>query len=137
MGTREDDFVERLFVASTHHTFLFFSNLGKVYWCKCYDIPQASRLSLGKAVVNLLNMEEQERLTTVLAVPEFAPGKYVLMATEGLNPAAVGQVRLARAVDSAAPLDRDIALALGEQEAPALAIILLLRAVFTACSERS
>ena len=81
MGTREDDFVERLFVASTHHTFLFFSNLGKVYWCKCYDIPQASRLSLGKAVVNLLNMEEQERLTTVLAVPEFAPGKYVLMAT--------------------------------------------------------
>ncbi|MCK7513892.1 MAG: hypothetical protein MZV70_64310 [Desulfobacterales bacterium] len=39
MGTREDDFVERLFVASTHHTFLFFSNLGKVYWCKCYDIP--------------------------------------------------------------------------------------------------
>ena len=81
MGTREDDFVERLFVASTHHTFLFFSNLGKVYWCKCYDIPQASRLSLGKAVVNLLNMEEQERMTTVLAVPEFAPGKYVLMAT--------------------------------------------------------
>ncbi len=82
MGTREDDFVERLFVASTHHTFLFFTNLGKVYWCKCYDIPQAGRLSLGKAVVNLLNMEEQERLTTVLAVPEFAPGKYILMATK-------------------------------------------------------
>ena len=82
MGTREDDFVERLFVASTHHTFLFFTNLGKVYWCKCYDIPQAGRLSLGKAVVNLLNMEEQERLTTVLAVPEFAPGKYVIMATK-------------------------------------------------------
>ncbi len=82
MGTREDDFVERLFVASTHHTFLFFTNLGKVYWCKCYDIPQAGRLSLGKAVVNLLNMAEQERLTTVLAVPEFAPGKYVLMATK-------------------------------------------------------
>jgi DNA gyrase subunit A len=69
-------------VASTHHTFLFFTNLGKVYWCKCYDIPQAGRLSLGKAVVNLLNMAEQERLTTVLAVPEFAPGKYVLMATK-------------------------------------------------------
>ncbi len=82
MGTREDDFVQRLFVASTHHMFLFFTNLGKVYWCKCYDIPQAGRLSLGKAVVNLLNMEEQERLTTVLAVPEFAPGKYVIMATK-------------------------------------------------------
>jgi DNA gyrase subunit A len=81
MGTREDDFVERLFVASTHHTFLFFTNLGKVYWCKCYDIPQAGRLTLGKAVVNLLNLEEQERLTAVLAVPDFAPGNYVLMAT--------------------------------------------------------
>ncbi len=83
MGTREDDFVERLFVASTHHYFLFFTNLGKVYWCKVYDIPQAGRLGLGKAVVNLLNLEEQERLTTVLAVPEFEPGNYVLMATRG------------------------------------------------------
>ncbi|MFO7707104.1 MAG: DNA gyrase subunit A [Desulfobacterales bacterium] len=82
MGTRDDDFVERLFVASTHHMFLFFTNLGKVYWCKCYDIPQAGRLSLGKAVVNLLNMQEQERLTTVLAVPDFAPGKFVIMATK-------------------------------------------------------
>ncbi|HWR92728.1 MAG TPA: DNA gyrase subunit A, partial [Desulfobacterales bacterium] len=82
MGTREDDFVERLFVASTHHTFLFFTNLGKVYWCKCYDIPQAGRLSLGKAIVNLLSMEEHEKLATVLAVPEFTPGAFVLMATQ-------------------------------------------------------
>jgi DNA gyrase subunit A len=82
MGTREDDFVERLFVASTHHMFLFFTNLGKVYWCKCYDIPQAGRLSMGKAIVNLLNMEEQEKLATVLAVPEFTPGAFVLMATK-------------------------------------------------------
>jgi DNA gyrase subunit A len=81
MGTREDDFVERLFVASTHHMFLFFTNLGKVYWCKCYDIPQVGRLSLGKAIVNLLNMEEHEKLATVLAVPEFTPGAFVLMAT--------------------------------------------------------
>jgi DNA gyrase subunit A len=81
MGTREDDFVERLFVASTHHMFLFFTNLGKVYWCKCYDIPQAGRLSLGKAIVNLLNMQEHEKLATVLAVPEFSPGAFVLMAT--------------------------------------------------------
>jgi DNA gyrase subunit A len=82
MGTREDDFVERLFVASTHHMFLFFTNLGKVYWCKCYDIPQAGRLSLGKAIVNLLSMEENEKLATVLAVPEFTPGAFVLMATK-------------------------------------------------------
>jgi DNA gyrase subunit A len=82
MGTREDDFVEHLFVASTHHTFLFFTSLGKAYWCKCYDIPQAGRLSLGKAVVNLLNLGESERLATVLAVPEFTPGSFVLMATQ-------------------------------------------------------
>jgi len=82
MGTREDDFVEHLFVASTHHTFLFFTNLGKVYWCKCYDIPQAGRLSVGKAVVNLLNLGENEKLATVLAVPEFSPGSFVLTATK-------------------------------------------------------
>jgi len=82
MGTKEDDFVEHLFIASTHHTFLFFTNLGKVYWCKVYDIPQASRMSLGKAIVNLLNFEKDEQLTTVLAVPEFKPGYHVLMATK-------------------------------------------------------
>jgi len=82
MGTKEDDFVEHLFVASTHHTFLFFTNLGKVYWCKVYDIPQAGRMSLGKAIVNLLNFSKGENLTTVLAVPEFKPGYHVLMATK-------------------------------------------------------
>jgi len=82
MGTKEDDFVEHLFVASTHHTFLFFTNLGKVYWCKVYDIPQAGRMSLGKAIVNLLNFTKGENLTTVLAVPEFRPGYHVLMATK-------------------------------------------------------
>ncbi len=82
MGTKEDDFVEHLFVASTHHTFMFFTNRGKVYWCKVYDIPQASRMGLGKAIVNLLNFESEEKLTTVLAVPEFEPGYHVLMATK-------------------------------------------------------
>jgi len=82
MGTKEDDFVEHLFVASTHHTFLFFTNLGRVYWRKVYDMPQAGRMSLGKAIVNLLNLGKDERLTTVLAVPEFEPGYHVLMATK-------------------------------------------------------
>ncbi len=82
MGTKEDDFVEHLFVASTHHTFMFFTNMGKVYWCKVYDIPQAGRMSLGKAIVNLLNFGKDEKLTTVLAVPEFKPGYHVLMATK-------------------------------------------------------
>jgi DNA gyrase subunit A len=81
MGIREDDFVDRLFVASTHHTFMFFTNKGKVYWCKVYDIPQASRASLGKAIVNLLQFGPEEHLTTVLNVPEFEPGYHVLMAT--------------------------------------------------------
>jgi DNA gyrase subunit A len=82
MGTKEDDFVEHLFVASTHHTFLFFTNQGRVYWRKVYDMPQAGRMSLGKAIVNLLNFGKDERLTTVLAVPEFEPGYHVLMATK-------------------------------------------------------
>jgi DNA gyrase subunit A len=82
MGTKEEDFVSLLFVASTHHTFLFFTNLGKVYWCKVYDIPQAGRQSRGKAIVNLLNFAEGEKLSTVLAVPDFEPGHYVLMATK-------------------------------------------------------
>jgi DNA gyrase subunit A len=82
MGIKEDDFVEHLFVASTHHTFMFFTNKGKVYWCKVYDIPQAGRMSLGKAIVNLLNFESGESLTNVLPVPEFEPGYHVLMATK-------------------------------------------------------
>jgi DNA gyrase subunit A len=82
MGTKENDFVEHLFVASTHHTFLFFTNRGRVYWRKVYDMPQAGRMSLGKAIVNLLNFGKDERLTTVLAVPEFEPGYHVLMATK-------------------------------------------------------
>ena len=81
MGTKEEDYVSHLFVASTHHYFLFFTNLGKVYWCKVYDIPQAGRQSRGKAIVNLLDFSEGERMTAVLAVPEFEPGLHILMAT--------------------------------------------------------
>ena len=81
MGTKDDDFVEHLFVASTHHTFMFFTSKGKVYWRKVYDLPQAGRMSLGKAIVNLLNLEPGENLTTVLPIPEFEPGYHILMAT--------------------------------------------------------
>jgi len=81
MGTKDEDFVERLFVASTHHTFLFFTSRGKVYWCKVYEIPQAGRASRGKAIVNLLNFEEGEKLTTVLNVPAFEQGYHIMMAT--------------------------------------------------------
>jgi DNA gyrase subunit A len=82
MGIKDEDFVEHLFVAFTHHTFLFFTNQGKVYWCKVYDIPQAGRMSRGKAIVNLLNFQRDEKLTTVLAVPSFEPGYHIIMATK-------------------------------------------------------
>jgi DNA gyrase subunit A len=82
MGIKDEDFVKHLFVASTHHTFLFFTNMGKVYWRKVYDIPQAGRLSRGKAIVNFLNFAKDEKLTTVLDVPSFEPGYYVIMATK-------------------------------------------------------
>ncbi len=81
MGTKEEDFVSHLFVASTHHHFLFFTNMGKVYWCKVYDIPQAGRQSRGKAIVNLLDFTDGEHMTAVLAVPEFVPGLHIIMAT--------------------------------------------------------
>ena len=81
MGTKEEDYVSHLFVASTHHYFLFFTNRGKVYWCKVYDIPQAGRQSRGKAIVNLLDFADGERMSAVLAVPAFEPGLHVLMAT--------------------------------------------------------
>jgi len=82
MGTKDEDFVERLFVASTHHTFLFFTNKGRVYWRKVYEIPQAGRLSRGKAIVNLLNLEKDEELATVLDVPSFDPGSFIIKATK-------------------------------------------------------
>ena len=82
MGTKEDDFVEHLFVASTHHTFLFFTNFGKVYQSKVYELPLAGRSSLGKAIVNLLSFDEGEQLATVLAVPEFVDDRYIMMCTK-------------------------------------------------------
>ncbi|MFP4474531.1 MAG: DNA gyrase subunit A [Desulfatibacillaceae bacterium] len=82
MTTSGEDFVSRLFVASTHHTFLFFTNFGRVYWRKVYEIPQAGRTARGKAIVNLLNLEEGERLATVLPVAGFEPGYNVIIATK-------------------------------------------------------
>ncbi len=81
MGIKDEDFVSDLFVASTHHTFMFFTNKGRVHWRKVYEIPQAGRMSRGKAIVNLLNLEKDETLATVLAVPAFEPGYHIIMAT--------------------------------------------------------
>ena len=81
MRPKEEDFVERLFIASTHSYVLVFTNLGKVYWLKVHEIPQGGRASRGKAIVNLLQLSGEEKVTTVLPVMEFSEGKYIITAT--------------------------------------------------------
>jgi len=82
MVVKEEDFVDRLFVASTHDTFMFFTNLGRVHWRKVHDLPQAGRLARGKAIVNLLSLAKGERVATVFPVRSFEHGFNVLMATK-------------------------------------------------------
>src|SRR5690242_19789947 len=70
-ATREDDFIEKLFIANTHDYVLCFSNKGKVYWIKVYEVPQGGRASRGKPIVNLLKMDDDERINAILPVREF------------------------------------------------------------------
>ena len=79
--TKEEDFVDKLFIASTHDTILCFSTRGKLYWLKVYEVPQASRTARGRPLVNLLPLEDGERVTAILPIKEFDPELYVLMAT--------------------------------------------------------
>jgi DNA gyrase subunit A len=81
MSTKEDDFIENLFIANTHHYILCFSNRGRVYWLKVYEVPQGSRISRGKPIVNLLPIEDGEKITALLPVKEFDEQHYVFMAT--------------------------------------------------------
>ncbi len=78
---KEEDFIDKLFVANTHDTILCFSSRGKVYWKKVYELPQGSRASRGKPIVNVLPLEEGERINAVLPIREFEEGKYIFMAT--------------------------------------------------------
>ncbi|MBR9805219.1 DNA gyrase subunit A, partial [bacterium] len=80
-SVKEEDFVEHLLVASTHDTILCFSNVGKVYWLKVYQIPLAGRNSKGRPMVNLLPLEEGERITSILPVHEYLEDHYIFMAT--------------------------------------------------------
>ncbi|MBI4596714.1 MAG: hypothetical protein HY730_10140 [Candidatus Tectomicrobia bacterium] len=82
METREEDFVERLFVASTHDCMLFFTNQGRVYWLKVHEIPQNGRTFKGKAIVNLINIESNEKIASMIPVKDFNEGKYLVMATK-------------------------------------------------------
>jgi len=80
--TKEDDFIEKLFIANTHDFVLCFSNKGKVYWIKVYEVPQGSRGSRGKPIVNLLKMDDDERINAILPVREFVEDRYVFFATQ-------------------------------------------------------
>ncbi|MCK5656117.1 MAG: DNA gyrase subunit A, partial [Candidatus Aureabacteria bacterium] len=82
MDTKEEDFVERLFTASTHDYMLFFTSLGKCYWKKVYEIPEGGRLSKGKAIVNLLELTGDEQIAALIRVADFEEGKRLMMVTE-------------------------------------------------------
>jgi DNA gyrase subunit A len=82
MTTKEEDFVEQLFIASTHSYILFFTDSGKVYWLKVHEIPQGGRMTRGKAIVNLLNISGEEKITAILPVRTFEEGKHVIMTTK-------------------------------------------------------
>lgn len=81
MEMKEEDFVENLFISSTHNYILFFTNRGRLYWQKVYEIPEGSRQSRGKAIVNLLELQEGEMVNAMISVEEFAEDKYLLMTT--------------------------------------------------------
>jgi DNA gyrase subunit A len=78
---KDEDFIDKLFVANTHDTLLCFSDRGKLYWLKVYQLPQASRGSRGKPIVNLLPLQEGERISAMLSIKEYEEGKFVFMAT--------------------------------------------------------
>ena len=81
IATREEDFVKQIFTASTHDTILFFSNKGKLYRLRGYEIPEAGRTAKGTAIVNLLSLDNGEKISAVIPLQNFAEGKYLLMAT--------------------------------------------------------
>jgi len=82
IDVKEEDFVEDLFIASTHDYLLFFTDAGKIHWMKVHEIPQAGRLTRGKAIVNLLNLSPEEKVTTILSLKDFAPGKFITFITK-------------------------------------------------------
>jgi DNA gyrase subunit A len=84
METREEDYVKNLFIGATHDYMLFFSNLGRLYWLKVYQIPEAGRSAKGKALINLLAISEGEKITTALPVRDFKEGYLIMFTKKGL-----------------------------------------------------
>ena len=80
-ATKEEDFVEKLFIANTHDYILCFSNRGRVYWLKVYEVPEGGRNSRGKPIVNLFPLQDREKITAIVSTKDFDPEKYIFMAT--------------------------------------------------------
>lgn len=99
---KEDDFIDNLFVANTHNFILCFSNKGRVYWMKVYDVPQGSPTARGKPIVNLLPLEDGEKINAILPVTEFVEDKFVFFAT------ANGTVKKTTLTDFSRPMKRGI-----------------------------
>jgi DNA gyrase subunit A len=99
---KDDDFIDNLFVANTHNFILCFSNKGRVYWMKVYDVPQGSSTARGKPIVNLLPLEDGEKINAILPVTEFVEDKYVFFAT------ANGTVKKTSLTDFSRPMKRGI-----------------------------
>lgn len=81
-GTKEEDFIEHMFVASTHHYIMFFTDKGKCYWLKVHEIPEGGRATKGRSILNLIEKEKEEKITAFVAVKEFTDDKFILMVTE-------------------------------------------------------
>ncbi|BDQ03540.1 DNA gyrase subunit A [Ignavibacterium sp.] len=82
VGTKEDDFIEHMFVASTHQYILFFTDRGRCYWLKVHEIPEGGRTARGRSIVNLLEKDKEENITAFVAVKEFRDDQYLMMVTE-------------------------------------------------------
>jgi DNA gyrase subunit A len=81
-GTKDDDFIEHMFIASTHQYILFFTDKGKVYWLKVHELPEGGRATRGRSIINLLQKDKEENVTAFVTVKEFSDDKYLVMATE-------------------------------------------------------
>jgi DNA gyrase subunit A len=101
-ATKDDDWIDQLFIANTHDTMLCFSNKGRVYWLKVWEVPQGSRNSRGKPIVNLFPLVEGEKITVVLSVKSFEDSKYVFMSTS------LGTVKKTPLTDFSRPMKRGI-----------------------------
>ncbi|MFA3783561.1 DNA gyrase subunit A [Melioribacteraceae bacterium 4301-Me] len=81
-GTKDEDFIEHMFVASTHHYIMFFTDKGKCYWLKVHEIPEGGRAAKGRSILNLIQKDKEEKITAFVTVKEFSNDKYIVMATE-------------------------------------------------------